>query len=461
VLLTRVLLFIAVLLAFGASVTHGFHFDDYSVIHGAPWSAWRTRPITWLSFVLNAKISGYPAFWHLISLLSHLTAVLLLYQLLLQLLSPSAALIGAAFFAVHPIQAESVAYVYSRSTLFSTALSIVVCLLWIHGRRWSATVCFALALMAKEDCATLPLVILVFEIPNLRKRWAPLAVMMALSLTAGISTLAATRVVPGSGAGFSAGISPLLYLFHEGYVIVRYLQLIVVPFGFTIDPEINASPTLSVAAWLVLGLITALAIWKKNRWILAGLLLLIPSSSIFPLADLAADHRMYLPMAAFAGCAGVWLARLPKYSSLAVIVILIGISATRMTVWASDERLWTEAVTRAPDKLRPRLQLSRALEPDRALSELQSAQARFPASPEVDAELGRVYLEKGQPALALQEFGKVLGQAPGDPHALNNRGVALRALGQEDAARQDFGRALKVDPCFAEARDNLGLPACK
>jgi Flp pilus assembly protein TadD len=131
-----------------------------------------------------------------------------------------------------------------------------------------------------------------------------------------------------------------------------------------------------------------------------------------------------------------------------------------MMVWASDERLWTEAVERAPEQLRPRIQLARSLEPPRALQELRNAQQRYPNSTEIDEELGRVYLKQGQPALALAEFGKVLGQKPDDPHAINNRGVALLSLGQADAAKQDFERALKFAPCLREARANLGLPPC-
>ena len=460
-MLSRVFLFIAVLLAFGASVTHGFHFDDYSIIHGAPWSAWRTRPLTSVSFLMSARLSSNPALWHLVSLAAHFAAVLLLYQLLLRFMTPMAALIAAVVFGVHPIQAESVAYVYSRSTLFSTALSVATCLLWLKRRRWFAVACFGTALIAKEDCVTLPLVIFLAELPTIRDKLLPIGSMLLLSMMVTLNTLLATRLVSGSGAGFSAGVSPLSYFLNEGYVILGYLWLVLIPYGFTIDPEFNITPSRALVSWILVTGLIGFAVWKRQRWFLAGLFLLIPTSSIFPLADLAADHRMYLPMAAFAGCAGLWLEKLPRYASLLIIFVLISVSATRMNVWASDVRLWSEAVDRAPDKLRPRLQLSRALEPRPALLELRATQLRFPERPEVDEELGRVYLQMGQPATALAEFGKVLGKRPGNPHAINNRGVALRALGQEDAAKQDFARALKINPCLAEARQNLSLQPCR
>ena len=455
----RVLLSVAVLLAYGASVTHGFHFDDYSIVNGPAWTAWQTRPLTYLSFVANARIGTHPALWHMVNVTAHLAVVLLLFELLRRLMTQEAALLGAAVFAVHPIQAESVAYVYSRATLFSTGFSIAAGLLWISGRRWWAVGCFALALLAKEDCATVPLVILLIEGRDIGRNLASFCSLAALALASGVHTLLVTRAVSGSGAGFTAGVSFSTYALDQGYVILRYLRLIVIPYGFTLDPEIQVSIAIAVASWIAVAL---LILWaaRKNRWFLAGLILLIPSSSIFPLADLAADHRMYLPMAAFAGCAGIYLARLPRAIGIIAIILLIGFSSERMMVWASDERLWTEAAERAPDKLRPRLQLARALEPARALRELHEAQLRYPNNAQIDEELGRVYLVQGQPAMALAEFGKVLGQLPDDPHAINNRGVALLSLGQADAAKQDFERALKLNPCLEEARQNLGLASC-
>ncbi len=462
----RALLSVAVLLAFGASATHGFHFDDYSLIHGPAWTAWQTRPVTWASFLVNSRVSSHPALWHLVNLAAHLGAVLLLYELFLTRLSPSAALLGAAVFAVAPIQAESVAYVYSRATLFSTAFSIATCLLWVRNRRWWAVGVFALALLSKEDCATVPLVILLFEAAHgragMRKKLVPMGAMLLLAGFVAIATLQATLVTPGSGAGFSAGVSPGSYLLDQGFVILRYLRLVIVPYGFTIDPEIHVSPTAAIASWAVLAGLAALAARdaRNNLWFVAGLILLIPSSSVVPLADLAADHRMYLPMAAFAAGAGLWLARLPRFGGLAVILLLIGLSAGRMSVWASDKTLWTEAVERAPGKLRPRIQLARAVEPPQALEVLMKAAAMHPGDVDVNQAMGRVYLQMGQPQLALAEFGQVLGRRPDDAHAMNNRGAALLAMGQNEAAKQDFERALKKDPCLAEARQNLGLPPC-
>lgn len=457
---SRILLFAAVLVAFGASVTHGFHFDDYSVIHGLDWTAWQTRPLTGLSFALNAEISDYAPLWHAASLAAHLATVFLLFELLLCFLPENVALLGAAIFAVHPIQAETVAYVFSRATLFSTLLTVAAALAWVRGRKWWAVALFGLALLCKEDCAAAPLLVLLFERRKAFRKPAPLITMFLLSIADGAHTLWVTRHVAGSGAGFTSGISPVGYLFSEGLAILHYLRLFVIPYGFSIDPEIHLNLLFGCIAWVLVALIVFLTT-RSNRLILAGLILLIPSSSIFPLADLAADHRVYLPMTALSAGIALWLARLPRWIGVAIIVALIGISTRRMEVWSSNSKLWTEALDRAPDKLRPRIQLARAVEPTRALGILLDAEKLHPNATDVNTELGRVYLEMGRPDMALSEFGVALARNPHDPRAINNRGAALLALGQEDPAKLDFERALQIDPCFADARRNLGLPPCR
>ena len=56
-------------------------------------------------------------------------------------------------------------------------------------------------------------------------------------------------VIPGAPAGLQAGISPWHYLLTQGAVICRYLQLLVVPYGFTVDPDISVPSLAGLAAW--------------------------------------------------------------------------------------------------------------------------------------------------------------------------------------------------------------------
>jgi tetratricopeptide (TPR) repeat protein len=272
--------------------------------------------------------------------------------------------------------------------------------------------------------------------------------MLAMSLLAGVRVIYATAVTPGAPAGFQAGISPFHYLLAQGPVIWRYLRLLVVPVGFTVDPAIAIPPLwLAILAWAG---IAALA-WRW-RWLLIGFILLLPSSSIFPAQDLAADRRMYLPLAAFAAAAAL---AIPKRISTLIVIALIALSIGRTYVWMSSERLWREAAADAPNKLRPKIQLSRNVEPAEALSILAQARQLAPGDPAIATETGKVLLAQGNAAAALNEFGRALALDPHDAQNYNNRGVAFQALGLTEAARQDYLRALAIDPALTEARRNL------
>ena len=108
------------------------------------------------------------------------------------------------------------------------------------------------------------------------------------------------------------------------------------------------------------------------------------------------------------------------------------------------------------EEVRPRIQLARALPPDRALALLSESESMAPDDPDLPSEEGRIYLQTGNPARALSSFGRALALSPGSAMAMNNRGAALLALGQKEAARLDFERALSVDPCQPNALFNLG-----
>jgi tetratricopeptide (TPR) repeat protein len=461
----RLLLLAGALAAFGASLGSGFHFDDYAIFSDPIlrsssglahlFDLRQTRPLTYLSFWLNYQIGGdHPIGYHAVNLLLHLGAVLLAYECLRRLLPERAAVIAAALFAIHPIQAEAVNYVWARSILLATVGCLASLLAWLDGRQWTAVAWFAAALLAKEECAAFPLMLWVVGPGKTRG----LAAMLLLSMAAGGRVIYATLVTPGAPAGFQAGISPWRYLAAQSVVILRYLRLLIVPYGFTVDPEVKAPMWLGMAAWAsILGAVVFA--WRGSpvkNWVIAGLILLIPSSSIFPAADLAADRRMYLPMLAFAAALGLVLAQVKTpWATAGLGAVLLACSVARTAVWMSEESLWREAVERAPDKVRPKIQLARALPAARALELLNQARGLAPYDPAIAAETGKVLLAEGQPEAALQEFGRALALAPHDARNLNNRGVALQALWQTEAARQDFKRALALDPNLSEARENL------
>ncbi|MGA3027777.1 MAG: tetratricopeptide repeat protein [Bryobacteraceae bacterium] len=463
------------LVAFGWSVAGSFHFDDYSLFSSRAVVApagllellrpLQSRPLTYLTFWVDYQTGGAsPLGWHVVNLLLHVASVLLAFAALRRLMPERAAMLAAALFAVHPLNAEAVNYIFARGTLLCTLLTLASLRSWVNGRHWHAVAWFASALLAKEECVTFPLFLLLLSLcigRSPRPVWKPIAAMLGLSLLAGVRVLLATLYTPGANAGSSAGVSAFAYLASEGPAILRYLRLLLIPAGLTVDPDLRVVTGWPAwLAWLVVLALCAAALrlfsgLRAGFWFLAGLILLLPSSSIFPAADLAADRRMYLPMVAFASAGAMLLYTMRTRALVVICASLAAIGISRCEVWRTELSLWTDAVRLAPDKLRPRIQLARALPPDRALSVLDEAESMAPGDPDLPSEQGRIYLQMGDAARALSSFGRALALNPASPLAINNRGAALLALGQTEAARLDFERALAIDPCQPNARLNL------
>jgi hypothetical protein len=456
--------YLLALLAHALSLPGIFVFDDYSLLAqpvelARLFQLEQTRPLTYFTFWLNQSLGG----WHLLNLALHLLAIFLLDRIARRLLPAGIAPVPALLFAVHPLLSEPVQYLFARSSLLATLFCLAALDAWTRQKPWTAVAWFLPALLAKEECVAFPLALVL-----LRPVWPPIAAMVALSAAAGLRVLYATKVVAGAGSGFDAGFTPGQYLLAQGQVIWGYLLRLVLPYGLTLDPPAPAPNfEASVLGWVGLLLAAGLLLWRGHpagRWFVFGLILLLPSSSFLPAADLVAWRRLYLPMTAFS-LAAAW-----PLSSRRVLLPLLALftylSAARAIAWRDEAALWREAAAAAPQKLRPRLQLARLAPPAQALALLAEAEQIAPGDPGIASLKGRAYLQQGDAPRALAEFGRALAQRPDDPKAILNRGVALEALGQREAALADYRRALERDPCQPQARQNLQrlgqpLPPCE
>ena len=465
----------AILLSFGQSLRVPFAFDDHVLLvdpvitspdgYAEVWHWRQSRPLTWFSFWLNYRIHGEdPSGYHAFNLIVHILSSCLFFRATSRLIPRSVAVVAAFFFALHPIQTEAVVYIFARSTLLCTLFCLLSLNAWLGGRHWLGTLWFGVALLAKEECAAFPVFLLLLHLAISRNAGErrPIAAMLGLASMAAARVAVLAAITPGSGAGAQAGISSGAYLLTQGYSILRYLQLLAIPIGFTVDPDI---PVLAdwrgALCWITLAVLAGLALrdLPKARvgfWFLGALILLAPTSSFFPAADLAADRRIYLPMLAFAPLAALLLVRTSFPILLFAGAVLCGmLSYARTDVWLAEATLWEDAMRWTPNKIRPRIQLSRVSATEQALRLLGEARTIAPNDAGVASELGRVYLTDNRPSEALAEFGRAVALQPNDSLALNNRGVALLALGLRDHALADFRRSLEINPCLLDARLNL------
>ncbi|XZE51431.1 tetratricopeptide repeat protein [Planctomycetaceae bacterium SH139] len=337
-----------------------FHFDDYGNIvdNERIRQLWpldnflhNNRPVGLYSFAINYYFSGAePYAYHVVNLVIHLTnGFLLIAGCLLtwrlyhkywkQENQPQvtySALLMAGFIStawvVHPLTTQAVTNVVQRYESLASMgyLGVWVGMLFVlDGRKWLGCAIILpmawIGLMSKEIFASAPLAVLLFDCLVTRdmwrgivkRRWLPYALLLSPYIWFMPSVLRWFDPVRTAESSMGIGlksISPWQYLRTQPEVIWHYLGLTVWPkqlcFDYVWRIQDNPWIYLSLGASL-LGLIGFAAVAytrcvAKNSkfgfgltgWlILTFFLILAPTSSIMPIADIAFEHRMYLPSA--------------------------------------------------------------------------------------------------------------------------------------------------------------------
>lgn len=140
---------------------------SFSAGYAANW-----HPLTWMSHMLDVSIFGIaPGGHHATSVLLHAANAVLLFWLMRRLTGRVEVAMGVAFlFAVHPLRAESVAWIAERKDVLFAFWGLVAMLLYV---RWTETrraglyvgmlVAFGLGLMSKPMLVTLPVLLLLLD----------------------------------------------------------------------------------------------------------------------------------------------------------------------------------------------------------------------------------------------------------------------------------------------------------
>ncbi len=277
-----------------------FVLDDYTSIVRNPaiqdlasyapgGEGFESHPRRWFgyfTFALNYHFGGFSVTgYHLLNLIIHLAAALLVYLLVLLTFrtpvleqsrlgsqAPAAALLSALFFVAHPVQTQAVTYIVQRLTSLSTLLYLLAFVCYIlarlHGEKrnsaqrkakpaggeWrkaapllaGAVLAAFLAMKTKEIAFTLPLAVLLYEIFFFQGAWKRrILYLLPLLLTLPLIPLSviltgASETAPETAATddpFRAGtdMSRLVYFFTQLRVLVTYLRLIVLPVNQNLD----------------------------------------------------------------------------------------------------------------------------------------------------------------------------------------------------------------------------------
>ncbi len=295
----------------------------------------RVRPLVNLTIAWNYSIGGMdPWGYHLFNLVVHWLSALLVFGIVrrtLQLPSFGDRFFGVAnllatavalLWAVHPLQTEAVVYVTQRTELMVGLFYLATIYFSLHywtasdsSERWRWLLASAAACMAgmgcKEVMASAPLMVLLFDWTfisgslrnGLKQSW-PLYAALALSwaVVLGLNYRAPRSLT----AGFHLGVPVLVYWFTQCRVLLMYLKLVVWPSPLTIRYSVPILSNFSEAwPWVLtvaaLFLATAVLLWRRSAFGFLGawvLIILLPTLVIPITTEVAAERRMYLPVAA-------------------------------------------------------------------------------------------------------------------------------------------------------------------
>jgi tetratricopeptide (TPR) repeat protein len=451
-----------------------------------------TRPVVRLSLAVNHALGGRDPFgYHVFNLAVHLLAAVTLLAVARRTLAaatmPDAvrrnaaglALAIALLWTVHPLLTQSVTYVIQRAESMM-GLAVLLSLYCVirgaggtgRGRAaaWyaAAVVVCAVGIGAKAVAAVTPLVVYLYDRaflaphagPPLRRRWP-----LYLGLVATWLLLIPTGVAPGvlatdraqAGIGLSVqGVTPLGYFLTQPEVVLHYLRLAVWPRPLVFDyqwPLATGVASVAVPLAIVtgLGLLTAWAIWKRPAWGFLGawfFLLLAPTSSFIPIKDLAAEQRMYLPLAAVVALvvlvAHRVIARLAGGEASARMAAMIAVMLAATTLgsltiqrnrdYHEPLALWLDTAAKRPDNARAHLNacvlLRRAGREDEAVAAAERAVAADPDYAKAWFNLGQLQQSRGRRNEATVAFGRAVEADPNLAPAQISYGMILAAGGR-------------------------------
>ena len=394
-------------------------------------------PLQMISYMLDYSLWGLnPAGFMLTNIIFHTLNGLLLYRLLYNLHGERLlAVVAAAFFLIHPLQVESVAWISCRKNVLSLFFFLLSWDAYRHyrmaetgrgrGAYFASLAAFVLSLMAKSTTLVLPLILVLYDACFLtgerRVRLKDKIPYLVLALVFALVSMhfQNTDFQGGIRMPYHGG-SPLATAYTMLTVFCLYLWRLVWPAGLSTiyDPPVHASPDGAViAAALVLAALTwgGIRLFRYDRrlgfWFLFFWIGLLPFAQIVPILWLITDRYINVSIigaAALTGAGAVFLrSRLAaRFAPVLYLLIAVWIAVLSLTsfqragVWQNSLTLWSDAVAKQPDTSRVWEHYAEAL---RAFGQVDAARQAYehvlasePSNTGMLAGLGDLYTEIGK-----------------------------------------------------------------
>jgi len=413
-------------------------------------------PLTQMTFAVEHYFFGYNSFVsHLINLIFHLIATLLVFRLGAKMkLGLGGAAFASLIFGIHPMHVESVAWLVERKDVLYAVFYLSALMNYIHylegkGKKYFLwTVLLGLAsMLAKPMALSLPLVLFLFDWFYGRK-WTARILFEKIPHFIYVIPLAwITYSLHARNPIGNILEAILIWLWTFKFYLVKFIWPIVLVPLYSLPKPVslgNSEYVFAVVFFAVM--IWAIVRFRKNRWFIFAFLFYF--LSIFFLlrfddkgdAAVVADRFMYLPSLGFCFFLGMMIESFfgglnySKKLRWILIGVLIVIFSTlflktyqQTKIWRNSLDLWTYILRYYPDR------------------------------PTAYNNRGHYYLNQGEYDKALADFNKAIELDAKNAGAYDNRGVLYLRQGDYEKALSDVNKAIELDPQKSGSYDNRGL----
>ncbi len=426
---------------------------------------------------IEGHLVGFvPQLMRLVGLGLYIAAALLLRAYLVRVLpKDGVGEIAAWLFALHPVHAESVAWLAGQKDLLALVFVAAALLIYARNDRWNrvAPLLVLLAALSKSMAVIAPGLLLLHDLlVRRRPRWGVLAISAVAVLASFALHFQVGRTVgmfapqPGGARIHTAATM--------GPVWARYLFHSLLPVHLSVERDVPVHTAYELWPWtgyLLLLLLGAAAVWlrakRHERWGLWALgwfaAALLPVSQVFtPLQNLMADR--YLLLAVLGPCVALAVvirrARLPV--QVAVVAAVGILTVQRAYLFTSDILLWENATaatthsTRAPYQLA--LAYQKADRPKDAESAFRAAMDRASSRDDngraAANNLAEMLTGQGRLPEALTLLRAAVERFPDEPRVLNNLAEITARGGDEAGARRLFEKLVRRFPTYEKGLRN-------
>jgi protein O-mannosyl-transferase len=396
-----------------------------------------TYSVWWLMAKASLAATGkmHPAWFHALNLIFHALNSALAFSCFSRVgLKPAGAALGAAVFALHPLQVEPVAWVTGFKDVMAGTMALTCVRLSLSGRwRWATLAC-ALALLAKPVGAVTPVIVGLFL-------WAG-----GRSLRGAAPWLSGWLVGSAALLGWHKALQPgpSLPLLDRAQVAVDSLGFsfakALVPVGLSLN--YGRTPERVLAEGVLLAgagvLVALLLLWRfrEKRILVAsvGLFLTpwLPVSGAVSfhhqLHSTTADRFLYLSALGLGLVFGGLLAE-KKRAAAALAVGLAVLSSLQLPHWKNNASLYARMARFNPiaeNHYRYAMALVEARRQKEAITPMREAVRLKPTDERYANNLGLLMAEQGRYEEAEAELREALSRIPDSPVLRENLSVLER-----------------------------------